>query len=406
MSDIQLLEEELSRISLDLESLDSNRRGLLNQLKFIEEELVTKRIKKQEREQRILELRSRPVTIKPVGKSESKLDGKTPHKRKAIPKAVRNIVWDTRFKTTDGVCWCCSCGITVHNFEAGHILAQCKGGEDAPHNLRPICGSCNRSMGDTDMRDFIRQYGFKGPGAAEFASWIVGSSADGTCTSSASGTTSTTSIAPQPVTTMSLTTRLTNLLGFASSASTSTTTPTVPTVSTVSTVSTIPTTQVYPLYPTISPTTISTTTPPIPPKSLKSKSSTTKVAKAAKASGQDFLDSLCNGRYNVPAENIFIRNHDRDGVRKYDVYISVACLYDVYLSWCACPHIGRESKSKVKFGQDINNGNRMKTTVTIYIDGTPTYMRPIEENLWANMSVFISRSVQVMTLAAYVASRK
>ena len=38
--------------------------------------------------------------------------------------------------------------MTPFNFEVGHNVPESKGGATDLGNLRPICGKCNRSMGD------------------------------------------------------------------------------------------------------------------------------------------------------------------------------------------------------------------------------------------------------------------
>ncbi len=54
------------------------------------------------------------------------------------------------FKLTD---------ITQLNFSCGHILAEANGGALHVSNLRPICVSCNSSMGTKNMNEFIKEYG-------------------------------------------------------------------------------------------------------------------------------------------------------------------------------------------------------------------------------------------------------
>jgi hypothetical protein len=66
-----------------------------------------------------------------------------------IPKAVKDSTWKKYMgSTTEGKCYCCRMEtITVFNFEVGHDKAKSKGGVDDIENLRPICRSCNTSMG-------------------------------------------------------------------------------------------------------------------------------------------------------------------------------------------------------------------------------------------------------------------
>jgi 5-methylcytosine-specific restriction endonuclease McrA len=69
-----------------------------------------------------------------------------------IPQALREQVWlafcgDKWFKHKCLVTWCENI-ITPFNFEVGHNIPESKGGATDISNLRPICGKCNRSMGD------------------------------------------------------------------------------------------------------------------------------------------------------------------------------------------------------------------------------------------------------------------
>ena len=54
---------------------------------------------------------------------------------------------DKLFKHKCLVTWCENV-MTPFQFEVGHNLPESKGGPTELDNLRPICGKCNRSMGD------------------------------------------------------------------------------------------------------------------------------------------------------------------------------------------------------------------------------------------------------------------
>jgi len=75
-------------------------------------------------------------------------------KRRPIDKAVRSQVWRRYWDTIDGKCWVCARPIAVDLFEAGHIIAVSKGGEDDILNLVPICGQCNKSMQDLNLIEY------------------------------------------------------------------------------------------------------------------------------------------------------------------------------------------------------------------------------------------------------------
>ena len=81
--------------------------------------------------------------------------------KKPIPKNVRNQTWNRYIGKEKGEAPCMCCGIHKIDkaaFEAGHVVPECLGGPSTIENLRPICGECNRSMGSTDMREYVRKY--------------------------------------------------------------------------------------------------------------------------------------------------------------------------------------------------------------------------------------------------------
>lgn len=54
-------------------------------------------------------------------------------------------------------CLCCGTEpITFNNHEIGHIEAFSKGGSDDFDNVRPICGNCNKKMGNKNMIEYQR----------------------------------------------------------------------------------------------------------------------------------------------------------------------------------------------------------------------------------------------------------
>lgn len=84
-------------------------------------------------------------------------------KRKTIPKTIRNQVWRKYCgNSLDSKCFCCLQELKYETWEAGHIIPASKGGPDTIENLRPICISCNRSMGDTNMKTFMKNYSLPG----------------------------------------------------------------------------------------------------------------------------------------------------------------------------------------------------------------------------------------------------
>jgi 5-methylcytosine-specific restriction endonuclease McrA len=90
-------------------------------------------------------------------------------KRKQIPQPVRELIWRLYLgNSLDGVCYCCNSPIKFTSFHAGHVIPDSAGGPATVDNLRPICASCNLSMGTMAMDDYVRQYALPGPGTKEW----------------------------------------------------------------------------------------------------------------------------------------------------------------------------------------------------------------------------------------------
>ena len=82
-------------------------------------------------------------------------------KKKRIPKQIKVEVWNKYIGEQHGSSFCFCCRkekITPHTFQAGHFIAESKGGPTTLTNLRPICGGCNQSMGTENMRTYIETY--------------------------------------------------------------------------------------------------------------------------------------------------------------------------------------------------------------------------------------------------------
>ena len=71
--------------------------------------------------------------------------------KEQIPKRIRELVWTTYngevFTSKCYVSWCTN-NINVFSFQTGHDIPESKGGTLDIDNLKPICGSCNLSMGN------------------------------------------------------------------------------------------------------------------------------------------------------------------------------------------------------------------------------------------------------------------
>jgi 5-methylcytosine-specific restriction endonuclease McrA len=82
-------------------------------------------------------------------------------RKKTIPSSLKTAIWKKYIGADKGVypCWCCEdAEMDKREFHAGHVIPESKGGPSSIENLRPVCASCNLSMGDRHMMDFIRDY--------------------------------------------------------------------------------------------------------------------------------------------------------------------------------------------------------------------------------------------------------
>jgi 5-methylcytosine-specific restriction endonuclease McrA len=98
-----------------------------------------------------------------VEKDLRKLVFGEPKTRHKIPKRIKDLVWEMYIGADKAEGKCYVCGKTIHitDFEVGHNKAVSKSGSDRPENLRPICRSCNLSMGTMSIEAFKRKYFLK-----------------------------------------------------------------------------------------------------------------------------------------------------------------------------------------------------------------------------------------------------
>jgi len=91
--------------------------------------------------------------------SESSTRAKT---KRAIPKAIKTLVWNKYIGETKATAACVCCEVTeIKNthFHCGHVVAEAFGGTLEISNLRPICAPCNLSMGTQNMDTFKATFG-------------------------------------------------------------------------------------------------------------------------------------------------------------------------------------------------------------------------------------------------------
>jgi len=83
-------------------------------------------------------------------------------KKARIPQTLRFMVWEKYIgKHNESKCLCCkNSTISITNFDCGHIVSDKDGGKIHIDNLKPICRTCNLSMGSTNMNEFCEKYGF------------------------------------------------------------------------------------------------------------------------------------------------------------------------------------------------------------------------------------------------------
>lgn len=76
--------------------------------------------------------------------------------RKTVPQALKMPLWSKYIGNfAEGTCFCCEhATINAFNFHCGHVIAHANGGKITLDNLRPICASCNLSMGTENLFEF------------------------------------------------------------------------------------------------------------------------------------------------------------------------------------------------------------------------------------------------------------
>jgi hypothetical protein len=68
-------------------------------------------------------------------------------------------VWrNTNNNNLDAGCYTCNKLISAFDFEVGHVIAEANGGSTTEDNLKPICRTCNRSMGTKNIEEFKSQH--------------------------------------------------------------------------------------------------------------------------------------------------------------------------------------------------------------------------------------------------------
>ncbi len=84
--------------------------------------------------------------------------GKNNPSPKTITHTIRMQVWEKYYGMNMGTAICPVCKITTiyqMSFHCGHINPKSKGGLNHKDNLRPLCQSCNSSMGNTHFDEYM-----------------------------------------------------------------------------------------------------------------------------------------------------------------------------------------------------------------------------------------------------------
>lgn len=83
--------------------------------------------------------------------------------RSRVCLTIRSRVWRKyNGGVLDSTCYCCDGALSFENFEAGHVIARVNGGTMDISNIKPVCRSCNRSMGTMNMKEFAKREGLEG----------------------------------------------------------------------------------------------------------------------------------------------------------------------------------------------------------------------------------------------------
>ena len=80
--------------------------------------------------------------------------------RKSIPKSLKDKLWDVSYgpDSGSGECYVCKTKINSKRFEAGHIIPVSRGGDTVLSNLKCICSTCNKAMGNQHLEIFKNKY--------------------------------------------------------------------------------------------------------------------------------------------------------------------------------------------------------------------------------------------------------
>lgn len=96
-------------------------------------------------------------------------------KKQNIPQAVKKRVFNEYCgrDAREGQCFCCKARITSDSFSCAHVVPEKYGGEIDLTNLRPVCVTCNSSMGTMLLHEYMVRQGYQLPETSpDEMSWI------------------------------------------------------------------------------------------------------------------------------------------------------------------------------------------------------------------------------------------
>jgi 5-methylcytosine-specific restriction endonuclease McrA len=163
---IKELEEEEDRIQKEKQlKRELKKQKELEKIKQQEIEEERARLKQEEEEQTQLDLikqQEEESQLRKQKELEKIKQQDIKNKKQVIPKNIKVIVWNHYIgeNIIHHRCLCCK-KVLISNtsFHAGHVISEKAGGTHEINNLRPICASCNHSMGSENMVDFVIKYG-------------------------------------------------------------------------------------------------------------------------------------------------------------------------------------------------------------------------------------------------------
>jgi len=78
---------------------------------------------------------------------------------KNVPNALRKEVWfKYNMDLLHGECYCCKRSTDAFDFHCGHVISHADNGPMTLENLRPICATCNLSMGTENLYAFKSRF--------------------------------------------------------------------------------------------------------------------------------------------------------------------------------------------------------------------------------------------------------